>query len=77
MGGSVYSVRFFDCNQTGKKQCLAVGKSYSIVLDDFFAFYPNGGGGNTMRLNFSNAQPDEIREGIARLGRAIVRETAR
>ena len=32
-------------------------------------FYPNGGGENTMRLNFSNASPDLIREGIERLGK--------
>lgn len=31
-------------------------------------FFPNGGGHNTLRLNFSNATPDSIREGIARLG---------
>ena len=42
-----------------------------------FAFYPDGNGRNTMRLNFSNAQPDKIREGIARLGRAIKRELAK
>ena len=41
------------------------------------AFYPNGGGSNTLRLNFSNAQPDKIREGIARLGSAIKRDLAR
>jgi len=35
------------------------------------AFYPNGGGGNAMRLNFSNAKPKMIEEGISRLGRAI------
>ena len=34
-------------------------------------FYPTGGGHNTMRLNFSNAKPDMIQEGIARLGRVI------
>ena len=34
-------------------------------------FYPNGGGHNTMRLNFSNATPEKIMEGIARLGRVI------
>ena len=35
-------------------------------------FYPYGDGGyNTMRLNFSNAQPDMIVEGIRRLGNAI------
>ena len=37
------------------------------------AFYPNGGGANTMRLNFSNASPERIVEGIARLG-AVLRE---
>ena len=31
-------------------------------------FFPNGGGENTMRLNFSNATPEMIQEGIARLG---------
>jgi 2-aminoadipate transaminase len=35
------------------------------------AFYPNGGGHNTMRLNFSNAKEEMIEEGIARLGRAV------
>jgi len=34
-------------------------------------FHANGGGDNTMRLNFSNAQPDMIREGIARLGQVL------
>jgi len=32
------------------------------------AFHPNGGGKNTMRLNFSFSNPDNIREGIERLG---------
>ena len=31
-------------------------------------FHPNGGGHNTMRLNFSNASPEMIAEGIHRLG---------
>lgn len=34
-------------------------------------FYPHGGGENTMRLNFSNAAPDMIREGIRRMGDAM------
>jgi 2-aminoadipate transaminase len=34
-------------------------------------FYPTGGGHNTMRINFSNATPDKIREGISRLGRVL------
>lgn len=32
------------------------------------AFHPNGGGGNTLRINFSYSAPDTIREGITRLG---------
>jgi len=32
------------------------------------SFHPNGGGENTMRLNFSYSSPDTIREGIGRLG---------
>ena len=34
-------------------------------------FFPCGGGHNTMRLNFSNATPEDIREGIARLGSVL------
>jgi 2-aminoadipate transaminase len=36
-------------------------------------FFPNGGGRNTFRLNFSFASDDEIDEGIRRLG-AVIRE---
>ena len=32
------------------------------------SFFPHGDGHNTMRLNFSNAQPEQITEGIKRLG---------
>lgn len=34
-------------------------------------FHPDGSGANTMRLNFSNATPENIREGIKRLGRVF------
>lgn len=37
-------------------------------------FHANGGGENTMRLNFSNAQPEMIREGIFRLGQVLREE---
>lgn len=37
------------------------------------AFYPGGGGWNTMRLNFSYSAPDDIDEGISRLGRVLDR----
>jgi len=32
------------------------------------AFHPNGGGHNTLRINFSYSRPETIREGITRLG---------
>jgi 2-aminoadipate transaminase len=34
-------------------------------------FHPLGGGENTFRMNFSNATPERIREGIARLGKVL------
>ncbi|EFH79906.1 PLP-dependent aminotransferase family protein [Ktedonobacter racemifer] len=34
-------------------------------------FHAQGGGENTLRLSFSNATPEQIREGIARLGRVF------
>jgi len=36
-------------------------------------FHPDLSGTNTMRLNFSNVPPDQLREGIRRLGYAIQR----
>lgn len=34
-------------------------------------FYIDGGGDNTLRLNFSNATDERIREGIERLAKVI------
>ena len=34
-------------------------------------FFPEGGGQNTMRLNFSNAKPEKINEGIGRLSMVV------
>ena len=36
-------------------------------------FYVDGGGYDTIRLNFSNASMEAIQEGIARLSRVIIR----
>jgi 2-aminoadipate transaminase len=36
-------------------------------------FHPDHSGTNTMRLNFSNVPPDQLREGVRRLGVAIQR----
>ncbi len=41
------------------------------------SFHPNGGGKNTMRLNFSYSQPDTIREGITRLGLLLREEVVK
>jgi 2-aminoadipate transaminase len=38
------------------------------------SFYPQGGGENTLRLNFSNASPDKIEAGIGRLGQVLTAE---
>lgn len=35
------------------------------------AFHANGGGANTMRINFSYSAPDTIREGITRMGTVL------
>jgi 2-aminoadipate transaminase len=40
------------------------------------AFYPDGGGHNTMRLNFSNAQPEMIEIGIRRIGEVLAEALA-
>lgn len=38
------------------------------------SFFPNGGGLNTMRLNFSYCTPEKINEGISRLGAMLKQE---
>lgn len=38
------------------------------------AFYPGDGGSHSMRLNFSNAQPEQIEAGIQRLGAVLTAE---
>ena len=40
------------------------------------SFHPRGGGQNTMRLNFSNATPEMITEGIRRLGVLLHEKTS-
>lgn len=47
----------------------AVEQKVAFVLGE--SFFPNGGGENAMRLNFSHSSPDLIREGIARLGKVL------
>ena len=55
-------------------ELLKIALEEKVAFVPGSAFYPEGGGNNTMRLNFSNAKPGMIEEGIQRLGRALKRE---
>jgi 2-aminoadipate transaminase len=48
---------------------MAAAEKVAYVPGD--SFFPCGGGENTLRLNFSNAKPENINEGIARLGKVF------
>ncbi len=43
----------------------------NVVFVPGESFYPNGGGCNTLRLNYSHDKPERISEGIGRLGRVL------
>ena len=49
-------------------EVLKVAIERKVAFVPGAAFHPNGGGENTMRINFSFSSPDNIREGITRLG---------
>ncbi len=49
-------------------EVLKVAVERKVAFVPGAAFHANGGGANTMRLNFSFASPDVIREGVTRLG---------
>lgn len=48
---------------------IAIERKVAFVPGE--PFFPLGGGKNTMRLNFSNATPEKIREGIFRIGKLL------
>jgi len=50
---------------------LKVAIERKVAFVPGIAFHPNGGGENTMRLNFSYSSPAVIREGITRLGTTL------
>jgi 2-aminoadipate transaminase len=49
-------------------EVLKVAVDRKVAFVPGASFHPNGGGKNTMRLNFSFSKPEVIREGITRLG---------
>jgi 2-aminoadipate transaminase len=55
-----------ECVDAAEVLKVAVERKVAFVPGG--AFHPNGGGGNTMRINFSFSSPQNIREGITRLG---------
>ena len=59
---------------TAKVLKLAIQRKVAFVPGD--SFHPNGGGNNTMRLNFSYSSPESIREGITRKG-TLLKEVVR
>jgi 2-aminoadipate transaminase len=52
--------------ETAEVLKIAIDRKVAFVPG--LSFHPNGGGKNTMRLNFSYSSPETIREGITRLG---------
>ncbi len=68
-GGLFLWVTLPDHMDTKKIFLDAVKEKVAFVPGE--SFYPNGGGINSMRLNFSNATPQKIQEGISRLSKVI------
>jgi len=54
-------------------EMFEAAKKNKVAYVPGVSFYPNGGGENTMRLNFSYCKPEKINEGISRLG-AMLKE---
>jgi 2-aminoadipate transaminase len=48
---------------------IAIERKVAFVPGE--SFHANGGGANTMRINFSYSSPDTIREGITRMGKVL------
>ena len=62
-----------DCNELLRE---AIHENVAFVPGD--CFYPGGADGHrNMRLNFSNATPDQIREGVRRLAKAVKAQLAK
>jgi 2-aminoadipate transaminase len=56
---------------TNAAEVLKVAIERKVAFVPGASFHPNGGGDNTMRLNFSYSSPENIREGITRLGTTL------
>jgi 2-aminoadipate transaminase len=54
-------------------ELLEEALEHKVAFVPGFSFFPDGGGHNTLRLNFSYPSPAEIEVGIQRLGRILAR----
>ncbi len=52
-------------------QVLEMAIEHKVAFVPGAAFHATGGGHNTMRINYSNASPEAIKEGITRLGEVL------
>jgi 2-aminoadipate transaminase len=52
-------------------ELLQISLEQNVAFVPGTSFYANGGGTNTMRLNFSHSAPERIADGVARLARSI------
>jgi 2-aminoadipate transaminase len=52
-------------------EALKIAIERKVAFVPGASFHPNGGGANTMRINFSYSSPDTIREGITRLSKVL------
>ena len=71
-GGLFLWVRVPESCDTTKMFPAAIRNKVAYVPGE--SFHPNGGGTNTMRLNFSYCKPATIVEGISRLGNMLKEE---
>jgi 2-aminoadipate transaminase len=53
------------------EELLQVSLEQKVAFVPGSSFYANGGGANTMRLNFSHSTPEQITAGVSRLAHSI------
>lgn len=60
-----------DGKSMSSSDLLVKAREVGLELSDGRGFYPDGGGGNFIRLPFCGLSPEEIREGVELLSRVI------
>lgn len=70
-GGLFLWLKFPDTLDAADLLTSAIDEKVAFVPGE--SFFVDGSGRNTARLNFSNASPDRINEGIARLARCVTK----